>query len=179
MNITVYLGASEGKDPIYRQEIEKLGRVIGENGHTLIYGGSKVGLMGAVAIATMKAGGRAIGVEPEFFINSELQLDGLTELIVTKDMQERKAKMIELGDLFIAFPGGTGTFDEIAEVICLGSIGRLDKRYGYLNLNGYYDSIKAQYDKAVEEGFITKKKREKIMFFSSVEELAKYLEGNS
>ncbi len=117
MNITVYLGAREGNDPILSEKVGELGRWIGENGHTLIYGGSKVGLMGKLAVSVIEAGGKAIGVEPEFFVRDFLQYDGLTELIVTKDMSDRKAKMIDLGDAFIAFPGGTGTLEEIAVVM--------------------------------------------------------------
>ena len=109
MNITVYLGANEGNDPILKSAICELGKWIGESGNTLIYGGSESGLMGELAKSVLKTGSNVIGVEPQFFIDAGFQFDGLTELIVTKDMSERKAKMIELGDAFIAFPGGTGT----------------------------------------------------------------------
>lgn len=117
MNITVYLGALRGNDPVLKDAVKELGRWIGENNHTLIYGGSKSGLMGYIAESVLNAGGTAIGIEPQFFIDEELQYDGLTELIITKDMTERKTKMIELGDAFIAFPGGTGTLEEISEVM--------------------------------------------------------------
>ena len=85
MNITVYLGANEGREPALKTAVCELGTWIGEHGHTLVYGGSRVGLMGAVAASTLAAGGKVIGVEPRFFIEQELQLDGLTELIVTED----------------------------------------------------------------------------------------------
>lgn len=109
MNITVYLGAGEGNDPALSKAVRELGTWIEESGNTLIYGGSKTGLMGEIAKSVLKAGGNVIGVEPQFFIDKEVQYDGLTELIVTKDMSERKNKMIMLGEAFIAFPGGTGT----------------------------------------------------------------------
>ena len=109
MNITVYLGANPGNDPALREAVRALGRWIGESGSALVYGGSKSGLMGELAQSVLDAGGDVTGVEPQFFIDECLQCDGLTELIVTRDMSERKAKMIELGDAFIAFPGGTGT----------------------------------------------------------------------
>ena len=109
MNITVYLGAYEGNDPSLRSAVEALGTWIGRSGNCLVYGGSKSGLMGVLAKSVISSGGNAIGVEPAFFVAEELQYDELTELIVTKDMSERKAKMIELGDAFIALPGGTGT----------------------------------------------------------------------
>lgn len=117
MNITVYLGANEGNDPRLRKSVEELGAWIGSSGNALVYGGSKSGLMGAIADSVLQAGGEVTGIEPQFFIENELQHDGLTKLIVTKDMSERKAKMIELGDAFIAFPGGTGTLEEITEVM--------------------------------------------------------------
>ena len=98
MNITVYLGALEGNDPALGDAVRELGTWIGESGNSLIYGGSKSGLMGQIAESVLNAGGKVTGVEPQFFIDSELQYDEITELIVTKDMAERKAKMIELGD---------------------------------------------------------------------------------
>ena len=117
MNITVYLGASNGNDQNLILASRELGKWIGENGHTLVYGGSKCGLMGELAESVLKAKGKVIGVEPQFFIDAGFDYPEITQLIVTQDMSERKAKMIELGDAFIAFPGGTGTLEEITEVI--------------------------------------------------------------
>ena len=126
MNITVYLGASEGSDPRLREAVEELGAWIGASGNALVYGGSKSGLMGAIADSVLKAGGEVTGVEPRFFVEHELQHNGLTRLIVTEDMTQRKSKMIELGDAFIAFPGGTGTLEEITEVMSKVSLKHLD-----------------------------------------------------
>ena len=125
MNITVYLGANKGIDSSLTMAVRKLGEWIGQSGNTLIYGGSRTGLMGEIAESVLMAGGRVIGVEPQFFVEAELQYDEITELIVTKDMTERKTKMIELGDAFIAFPGGTGTLEEIAEVMSKISLNQL------------------------------------------------------
>ena len=94
MNITVYLGANEGNDPCLRKKVEELGSWIGNSGNSLIYGGSKSGLMGIVADSALNAGGEVIGIEPNCFIENEFQHDGLTKLIVTKDMTERKNKMM-------------------------------------------------------------------------------------
>ena len=143
MNITVYLGANAGNDPALAEAVRELGSWIGANGHRLVYGGSRSGLMGQLAQSALDAGGTVTGVEPQFFVQQELQHDGLTELIVTKDMTERKTKMIELGDAFIAFPGGTGTLEEIAEVMSKVSLGQLDAPCILYDLNGYYDSLKA------------------------------------
>ena len=170
MNITVYLGANEGREPALKTAVRELGAWIGEHGHTLVYGGSRVGLMGAVAESVLAAGGKVIGVEPRFFIERELQLDGLTELIVTKDMTERKTKMIELGDAFIAFPGGTGTLEEIAEVMSKVSLGQLDAPCILYDLNGYYDSLKALLAKMIEKGLSTPQRQQGIRFAANLEE---------
>ena len=114
MNITVYLGANAGNDPALRDAVRALGRWIGESGNALVYGGSKNGLMGALAESVLAAGGRATGVEPQVFVDQGFLYDELTELIVTRDFPERKVKMLELGDAFIAFPGGTGTLEDLA-----------------------------------------------------------------
>ena len=98
MNITVYLGANAGNDPTLRKAVQELGAWIGTSGNALIYGGSKTGLMGEIAKSVLEAGGNVTGVEPQFFMDEGFQYDGLTELIVTKDMSERKNEMIELGD---------------------------------------------------------------------------------
>ena len=98
MNITVYLGANDGTETIYKTAAAELGRWIGKNGHTLIYGGSKCGLMGVLAENVLLAGGKVIGVEPDFFVDAGYVYDDISQLIVTKTMAERKSKMIELGD---------------------------------------------------------------------------------
>lgn len=105
MNITVYLGANEGNDPSLRKAVRELGTWIGESGNRLVYGGSKSGLMGEIAESVLQAGGEVTGVEPQFFIDMEYQYDAITELIVTKDMTERKTKMIELGGCIYCLSG--------------------------------------------------------------------------
>ena len=122
MNITVYLGAFGGSDPAFAAAVDELGAWIGKNGHSLIYGGSETGLMGRLALSALAAGAEVTGVEPRFFVEQEVQCDQLTRLIVTEDMPQRKAKMIELGQAFIAMPGGTGTLEEISEVMSLVSL---------------------------------------------------------
>ena len=102
MNITVYLGAFEGKDPTLTEAVKELGAWIGKSGNSLVYGGSRSGLMGLIAESVLSAGGQVTGVEPQLFIDEGFQYEGLTELIITKDMTERKSKMIELGNAFIA-----------------------------------------------------------------------------
>ena len=175
MNITVYLGANEGTDPALKTAVQELGKWIGESGNALIYGGSRCGLMGVLADSVLAAGGEVIGVEPEFFVKGELQHDGLTDLIVTKDMTERKTKMIELGDAFIAFPGGTGTLEEIAEVMSKVSLGQLDAPCILYDLNGYYDSLKALLAKMIEKGLSTPQRQQGIRFAANLEEITTIL----
>lgn len=175
MNITVYLGANEGNDPGLRKAVEELGAWIGNSGNRLIYGGSKSGLMGAIADSVLQAGGEVIGVEPNFFIESELQHEGLTKLIVTKDMTERKNLMIALGEAFIAFPGGTGTLEEIAEVMSKVSLKQLDAPCILYNLNGYYDDLKALLNHMIEKGLSSKERQEGIYFAESLDEIKRIL----
>lgn len=171
MNITVYLGAFKGNDEKLEKAVRELGAFIGENGNTLIYGGSKSGLMGLIAESTLNSGGKAIGVEPQFFIDDELQYDGLTQLIITNDMSERKAKMIELGDAFIAFPGGTGTLEEISEVMSKVSLKQLNAPCILYNLNGYYDSLKELLDNMIKTGLSTKERQKGIYFAKNLNEI--------
>ena len=171
MNITVYLGALQGNDPVLKDAVKELGTWIGENNHTLIYGGSKSGLMGHIAESVLSAGGKVIGIEPQFFIDEELQYDGLTELIITKDMTERKTKMIELGDAFIAFPGGTGT-----EVMSKISLKQLDAPCIFYNLNDYYKGMKELMSHMIEMGLSTDEKQKGIYFADHLEDIKNIIE---
>lgn len=175
MNITVYLGANAGNDPALAQATAELGRWIGESGNTLVYGGSESGLMGVLAKSALAAGGKAIGVEPQFFIDEGYEFDGLTELIVTRDMSERKAKMIELGDAFIAFPGGTGTLEEIAEVMSKLSLRHLDAPCILYNLSGYYDGLKALLARMIETGLSSQERQRGICFAENLKEIQEIL----
>ena len=175
MNITVYLGASEGNDPCLRKSVEELGTWIGSSGNALVYGGSKSGLMGAIADSVLKAGGEVTGVEPQFFIESEIQHDGLTRLIVTKDMSERKNKMIELGDAFIAFPGGTGTLEEITEVMSKVSLRHLNAPCILYNLNGYYDGLKALLAHMIEKELSSRERQDGIYFAENLDDIKRIL----
>lgn len=175
MRITVYLGANEGNDAALRKAVEAFGAWIGESGNELVYGGSKSGLMGVIAQHVLEAGGKVTGVEPQFFIDAEVQYDGLTELIVTRDMSERKAKMIELGDAFVAFPGGTGTLEEIAEIMSKVSLKHLDAPCILYNLDGYYDGLKALLEHMIEKGLSSEERQAGIYFADDLEEIKRIL----
>lgn len=175
MNITVYLGASFGHQSFWKDAVQDLGHWIGSHSHQLIYGGSRAGLMGELAESVLQSGGRVTGVEPQFFIDAYLQLDGIDELIVVPDMSTRKAKMIELGDAFIAFPGGTGTLEEISEIMSAVCIGLMDKPCIIYNLNHYYDHLKALLDHMLEEGFVRQDAYGLIHFVTGLDEIEQLL----
>ena len=159
MHITVYLGANCGTDPHLAQAVRELGAWIGAAGHTLVYGGA------------LAQGGSVIGVEPECFMAQELQYDGLTQLIVTRSMAERKAKMIQLGDAFIAFPGGTGTLEEITEVMSQVSLGQLSAPCILYDLDGYYRHLKALLDHMISAGLSSSERQQGIHFARSLSEI--------
>ncbi|WP_347995290.1 TIGR00730 family Rossman fold protein [uncultured Eubacterium sp.] len=169
MNITVYLGSSDGNDESFKSEIKELGTWIGTSGNTLVYGGSKTGLMGKLADSVLNAGGKVIGVEPQFLIDAKVQHEGLTKLFITKDMSERRTKMIELGEVFIAFPGGTGTLEEVSEVMCKISMKQLNAPCILYNLDGYYNSLKELLNHMIEKEFSSKQRQEGIFFADNLE----------
>ena len=177
MKITVYLGASEGNDPALKTAVQELGRWIGQSGNALVYGGSRSGLMGLLADSVLAAGGQVTGVEPRFFVEQELQHNGLTELIVTENMAQRKAKMIELGDAFIAFPGGTGTLEEIAEVMSAVSLGHLNAPCILYNLDGYYNDLKALLEHMIDKGLSSLQRQQGIYFADNLQKIASIIDG--
>lgn len=175
MNVTVYLGATMGNDPRLETEVRRLGRWIGESGNALVYGGSKAGLMGALAESVLQAGGEVTGVEPQFFIDMGYEYPEITRLIVTQDMTERKTKMIELGDAFIAFPGGTGTLEEISEIMSKVSLRHLSAPCILYNLNGYYEGLKALLKHMIATGLSSPEKQQGIYFADTLEEIQQLL----
>lgn len=175
MKITVYLGASEGNDPALKTAVQELGRWIGQSGNALVYGGSRSGLMGLLADSVLAAGGQVTGVEPRFFVEQELQHNGLTELIVTENMAQRKAKMIELGDAFVALPGGVGTLEEISEIFTRVRLDMGPHECFLLNIDGFYDPLRLFLESMVEHRFFDQCDLDRCHFPRSVEELARLL----
>jgi len=176
MRITVYLGANEGLAPRLKEAVRELGTWIGRQGHSLIYGGSKSGLMGLLAESVLAAGGEVTGVEPRFFVEAGLVYDDIHRLIVTEDMAERKAKMIELGDAFLAFPGGTGTLEEISEIMSLTALDRLHAPCLLYDLDGYYRGLRIQLRHMIEMGLSSEDRQKYIFFVESLKEIAEILE---
>lgn len=178
MNLTVYCGANFGKDPEFARRARELGRWMAQNGHRLVYGAGDVGMMGAVSNAVLDNGGEVLGVTPDFFVLAEETHEDLTELRITADLSERRAIMIEEGDAFLALPGGTGTLDEISEVMSLTRLGLLgDKKRPVMlyNINGYYDHFFRFLDRIAEEEFFGRKDRENVIEVTCIEDIEKVL----
>ncbi|MCL6415011.1 TIGR00730 family Rossman fold protein [Aestuariirhabdus sp. Z084] len=154
MKVAVFCGSANGADPLYTDSARSLGRVLVEAGHELVYGGGKVGLMGVVADAVIDAGGQVVGVMPRALRDREIQHTGLTELHIVEDMHQRKAKMAQLADAFIALPGGIGTLEELFEVWTWAQLGYHGKPCGLLNIGAYYDALLTFLGQAVSQGFV-------------------------
>jgi uncharacterized protein (TIGR00730 family) len=152
--ICVFCGSSSGTGDAYLRSAAQVGELLAERGIDLVYGGGKVGLMGAVADACLAKGGHVIGVIPQLLVDKEVAHQGLTKLRVVQTMHERKALMADLADAFLALPGGFGTWDELCEVQTWAQIGIHRKASAVLNVNGYYDPLLAMADRAVSEGFL-------------------------
>lgn len=154
MNITVYCGAFVGDNPHYEEEARKLGTWIGTAGHTLVWGAGGTGLMGAVSRAAQESHAQLHGVIPDFLKTVEQVLPGTYELDVYETMAERRLRMIELGDAFVALPGGPGTLEELSEVFSLIKLDKLDAPLILMNVDGYYDALLRAIDTMVEHKFL-------------------------
>ncbi len=156
----MFSSSSNAISDIYFEEARKLGHLIGKGNHTLVNGGANVGLMEILTIAASKAGAKTIGVIPERLKDRSLTSDNSHEVIVTCDMQERKAKMREISDVFIALPGGFGTLEEILEVITLRQLSYHNKAIIFINTNNYFDHLFKQFEVSYNEMFAKKIYRE-------------------
>ena len=158
--MAVYCGSAVGSNPAYLAEARALGAAIAATGLGLVYGGTNIGLMGAVADAALARGAHAIGVLPELLAGREIAHDGLTQLELVPTMHERKARMTELADAFLVLPGGYGTLEELLEVVTWAQLGLHAKPCIVINTAGYWDGLLAFLDSAVAAGFIKQKNRE-------------------
>lgn len=153
-SLCVFCGSSVGDDPAFAASAVALGKVLAAANVTLVFGGGRVGMMGALADATVAAGGKAIGVIPKHLLAREIAHGGLTELRVVDSMHERKAMMADLADAFVALPGGLGTLEELFEVWTWGQLGLHRKPYALLNVNGFFDPLVAFIDQLVRQRFV-------------------------
>ncbi|MEM6397920.1 MAG: TIGR00730 family Rossman fold protein [Bacteroidota bacterium] len=175
-SVSVFCGSSPGYDSIYVEQARLLGKTLAERGDRIVFGGGKVGLMGAVADSALEAGGEVIGVIPEFMMPREVAHQGLTELIVTDSMTSRKLKMHELSDTVITLPGGFGTLEEFFEVVTWSQLSLIERKTGILNTNGYYNHLIAMLDNMVGAGFLKAENRRALQLAGEVKELIRLLD---
>lgn len=176
MRVAVYCGSGMGNNPIYAEKATELGTVLAQNGHGIVYGGSKIGLMGKVADAVLTAGGEVVGVMPTHLQMREIAHPSLTEIHFVESMHIRKAKMVDLSDAFIALPGGGGTMDEYFEVFTWAQIGLHEKPVILYNINGFYDLLLQHFNRMIEEGFIRADQKSLIRVAKTAEEILKIIE---
>jgi uncharacterized protein (TIGR00730 family) len=170
-SVCVFCGSNIGDRPIYRQTAATLGRSIAALGITLVYGGGNVGLMGIVADAALEVGGEVVGIIPQALVDWEVAHAGLTRLVVVQSMHERKARMADASDAFLALPGGYGTFEEFCEVLTWSQLGLHAKPCGLLNIDGFYDPLLELFDRAVADRFLRPEHRALVMADTDVDTL--------
>jgi len=175
--ICVFCGSSEGNDTAIIEAAEKLGRKLADKEITLVYGAAKIGIMGIVAKALLDLNGKVIGIIPEFLKKKEVVHLGLTELITTQNMHERKLKMQELSDGFIALPGGIGTLEELFEILTWLQLGLHSKPIGLLNINHFYDDLLSLIENMVRKGFVSMDNYELLIVDSNIDSLIHKMEN--
>ncbi|OAQ40832.1 Rossman fold protein, TIGR00730 family [Pedobacter psychrophilus] len=162
-SLCVYCGSNFNGDPHLKQAVEILAKEMADNNIKLIFGGGSVGVMGLIADAILKNGGEAIGIIPQFLMDKEVGHKGLTEMIVTENMHQRKQKMADLSDGFLILPGGFGTLEEFFEVLTWLQLGLHKKAIGVLNVGGFYDFLFKQMDVMVEQRFLKQINRDLVI----------------
>ena len=167
--LAVYCGSSMGSDPAFREAAQAIGEAMAARGIGLVYGGGRLGLMGVVADAVLGNGGEAYGVIPKALIDLEVAHQGLTELHVVTTMHERKARMTELTDAFVALPGGIGTYDELFEAWTWNALGYHAKPFALLNVAGFWDHMIRFLDHATKSGFMSPARRAQLLVADSIE----------
>lgn len=171
MRYTVFCGSSTGNKAAYVQQARALGKALAQHQIGVVYGGAKVGLMGAIADGALENGGEVIGVLPLFLADVELGHTGLSELLFVETMHERKAKMDELSDGIIALPGGYGTLEEFFEVLTWGQLGLHKKTIALFNVDGFYNPLLQMIETMVEQGFLKEENKNMVIVSDNIEEL--------
>lgn len=154
MNVCVFCGSSTGHSAVFAETARHTGDLLAVGGHTLIYGGGNIGLMGIVADAALAKGGRVVGVIPDFLMKREVGHTALTELVIVNSMHERKKRMADMTDVFVALPGGWGTLDELAEILTWRQLGLIDQPIGLLNVDNFFSPLVQQMQAMTENGFL-------------------------
>ncbi|APG61627.1 Rossman fold protein, TIGR00730 family [Sphingorhabdus lutea] len=169
--IAVYCGSATPRDEVYINAARQVGTLLAQRGITVVYGGGRLGLMGAVADSALAAGGNVIGVIPEALVNSEVAHRGCTELHIVPGMHERKKAFTDLSDGFINLPGGVGTMDELWEAVSWSQLGYHSKPVGLLNIAGYYDELLKFYTHMAEVGFVRPAHKDIIISSGQLDDL--------
>ena len=169
--ICVFCGSSAGEDPRYLEGADRFGQILAREGIELVYGGSRVGMMGRLAAATLQAGGRVVGIIPGAVMNRELAHQELTELRVVKSLHERKSEMAELSDAFVALPGGLGTIEAFFELLTWAQLGLHQKPCAMLNVGGYFRPLVRFLDHMSQEGFMARPHRDMVIIEEDPETL--------
>jgi uncharacterized protein (TIGR00730 family) len=175
--LAVYCGSSPGADPAFAETARALGVEMARRGTGLVYGGGRLGLMGIVADAVLDSGGEAYGVIPQALIDLEVAHNGLTELHIVITMHERKAKMTDLTDAFLALPGGIGTLDELFESWTWNALGYHAKPVALLNVGGFWDNLVGLMDHVMASGFISPARRAQLMVADTIDEAFERLDA--
>ncbi|WP_044469727.1 TIGR00730 family Rossman fold protein [Mannheimia massilioguelmaensis] len=176
MKITVYCGANNSTNPKHQETTIQLAKWIAENHHTLVYGGAKKGLMGIIADTVLQHGGQVIGVIPRFLKTKEKAHTGLTEMLTVENMPARKMKMFELGEAYIALPGGLGTLEEISEMVSWARIGQNPNPCIFYNADNYYTPLKHFFDDMVNTGFLSQADRDLVLFSADLTEIQDFID---
>ncbi len=169
--VTVFCGSKAGNDAAYVNEAKTLGKMLANKGITLVYGGGNKGIMGAVANASLAAGGIVIGIIPKLLLEWEAQHEGLTELIVTESMHSRKLLLYDKCDVAIVLPGGMGTMDELFEMLTWNNLGIHQKKVYILNVNGCYNALIQLFDTMDQQGFMYENWRNRLIECDSINSL--------
>ncbi len=176
-SVCVYCGSNAGSRPAYAERALALGDRIAKEGLTLVYGGGNVGLMGVVADAVLAAGGEVIGVIPQQLVDWEVAHRGVTRLEIVNSMHERKARMFDLSDAFVALPGGFGTMDEMFEMLTWRQLGLGDKPCAFLDVEGFYEPLLAMMDRMVAERFLHPDQRRDLWHGGDLDTLFAWMRG--
>ncbi|WP_134088366.1 TIGR00730 family Rossman fold protein [Olivibacter sp. XZL3] len=176
-SIAVFCGSSNGLKKDYIDQAFLLGVGLAERKIRLVYGGAKVGLMGAVANGALSKGGHVSGILPDFLQKKELTHEGITDLFIVENMHQRKTKMHDLSDAFIALPGGFGTLEELFEIITWAQLGLHQKPIGLLNIDGFYDHLLLLLDQMVNSGFLKESNRDMLLVDNDLDRLIQQMEA--
>lgn len=175
MKVAIYCGSQQGKRPIYMETAKKVGEALAAHRYEIVYGGSKIGLMGAMANAAVQNGAKIIGIMPEHLSKREIAHTGLSEIHFVESMHVRKKMMADLADVFVTMPGGCGTLDEYFEIFTWAQIELHAKPVILLNIDGYYDALLQHFERMIADGFVREEHRKILKVATTVEELLQLL----